>query len=141
MKHDPTTYQHLADAFLHDIATRYAFPELLNRAMDLPLPGSRAERIHGTEWGVLHAECKVQPTGQIAAIVRSMTVEVSFRPSDAKNVFYGDVKLSYDHVQGGSNGKDTGFMIAVESRFGGGSSTYLGCVDRGIFDTLTSNIE
>ena len=117
----------IATAFLAEIATRYQMPELATAKFE---PATRQRFIEGT----LTAVATVAPTGQMAALVRTLEVTVSVSPHYLPGMFQGKVELSYGHFNGGSNGHDTDFIIVTQTRYGS-SIEYCGALEGSAFRT------
>lgn len=133
----PTIPAHLAQAFLRDMSARFAMPELAALSMR-KAEGEHEVRRYGAEAFI--AVASVLPTGQLASIVRSLDVVVVAYATEIDNLFQGEIKLSYQHHQGGSNGKDTRFIIAADAKFGDTCHEYLGAIEEGAFNRVRSHI-
>ena len=69
--------------------------------------------------GGFKVEVDIRPTGQMRALVKSLSarVEMNDAPDETGN-YYIRASLSYSHHDGGSNGKDANFVVMVEDMFG-----------------------
>lgn len=102
----PEVLHTLAQRFAADYAVKYGMPEL-----------AEATFIHQREQHELpkvKAECYVQPTGQMAALVLALWVEVQVEANE-DGLVSASVSLSYKHPGGGSNGKNDSFMVLTNS--------------------------
>lgn len=97
--------------FINALAAQFQLPEARNAAF----AESKA-----TEHGITikTAEIEVEPTGQIAAIVKSLSVRFEVSASLDGAHIRGTIHYSYGHHSLGSNGSDQRFIIVTEERYG-----------------------
>ncbi len=93
-------------------AGRYDLSELTS-VTPVPVTKYRSDEVIPN---TLRAELNVTPRGQIAAIVRDLDVTVEVAENDGR--FCAVIKMSYNHVEGGSNGKDTAFVVITDVQWG-----------------------
>jgi hypothetical protein len=128
----------ISAAFITDMAHKYSIPELLTARRVVSGDHDAITRRYGA--GVVHASTEAQPTGQLSSIVRKLSVAVVvYADPDVKNLYHGSIELSYEHHQGGTNGKTTNFYISVESRIGQEVS-YLGAIEKSAYDAIRSHL-
>lgn len=133
-----TNLEKIAAAFITDMANKYALPELLS-ARRLPISESEQMSKRYTDDGMF-ATVDVQPSGQLSAIVRSLSVTVIVQADTfVKHLYHGTIKFSYDHHSGGSNGSSTNLVIAVERSFGS-VETYLGALENNAFAAVRQHL-
>jgi hypothetical protein len=123
MKTNEINYTQIATQVVNELATTYALPELRGAQL---VQRKRADKVTNFAGGVATA-----PSGQIAAIVRSMLVEVEIEfASGEEGQLYTNARLSYhyEHHNGGRNGCSRDFTVVVNRQFG--ESRYVGLVDK-----------
>lgn len=92
----------LAQNFMRDFAQRYDMPELA------------AQVQFDERYGVLSCTVEVQPRGQMAALVRMLSVGI--RVSQAESLmFSASVRMSYQHHGGGTNGHSDNYRIVTKT--------------------------
>lgn len=99
------------------MAARYHLPEL-NAANFV------VSKVDGDFCCVKTEEIDVVPTGQMAGIVKSMTVRVELGSNGTHT--RGSIHYRYEHHSGGSNGCEQVFVVVTESRYGGERTEYVG---------------
>lgn len=128
----------IAAAFITDMANKYSMPELLTARR---VPNEESTPI-ANRYGKdgMFAIADVHPTGQLSAIVRTLNVAIVVtRDELVEHLYYGNIKFSYDHCSGGSNGNSTDFIIAVETRFGQ-DEIYVGALEKNAFTAVKSHL-
>jgi len=104
----------IGNQFKAELAAQYSLPEIA--AAEFSPVKTHTESgnpdWHHTSTGAV----AVAPSGQLAGIVKELTVEVTIG-SNGKTT-RGVLKYSYGHHSGGSNGNDQSFEIVTESRCG-----------------------
>lgn len=101
------------------LAGRYDMPELLTAEPIFPR-NSRKEIIPDT----LRIELGITPRGQIASIVKELDVVLDVATDGRGEGFVARLKLSYNHIDGGSNGKDTDYVVIVDKQWGSKLSVF-----------------
>ena len=121
---------------------RPAFEQVLARLAakhDLP-ELTLAEIVESEEpnKNLFEVETKASPRGQMTAFINDLEVTVSLnRWDDSAKTFGVQLRLSYKHIGGGSNGYNINFMMAVEQRFGRDSKAEVtALVERSEFHAL-----
>lgn len=104
----PEVLHILAQRFAADYAAKYGMPEL-----------AQATFTHQREQNELpkvKAECFIQPTGQMAALVLALWIEVQVETNE-DGLVCASVSLSYKHHGGGSNGKNDSFLVLTANTY------------------------
>ena len=119
----------IAKAFIAKFASDHSLPELTQAAI-------------GIEEGEKHIQCdasaECQPSGQMAAMVRSLKVTVKviamWDEKKERVTYSATTEFRYEHVGMSRNGCDVRYKIAVDTF--GGKSTYLGYITKEAFEAL-----
>lgn len=120
----------IAGVFLQEMAARYDLGELRGMlgqwTKKISAPRGTAHTTHATHT----VELQIAPRGQLAAIVKELTVkvEVIFQTVEEQTHILGVLHFRYAHHDGGSNGNSQEFVVLCEDRFA--SHSYAGCVNR-----------
>ncbi len=115
--------------FKAEMAARYNLPEL-NGA------GFETSKVDGDFVMVKTGDIEVAPTGQMAGLVKQMTVRVELGAS-GKHV-RGAIHYRYQHHGGGSNGNEHVFVIVTESRYG--EPEYAGAISERVAYALQNQL-
>lgn len=119
----------LLEGFAKEIAGTYEMPELINA-----IPSMAQSDDDGKRYSIV---VDVQPTGQAALTMRSMSVELTVMQYD-DGVVGSAVDIQYRHHGGGSNGKSREFFISYDARFGNEKIDYLGAIDRRMYLSIAN---
>ena len=76
------------------------------------------------------------PTGQLAAIVKNLTVNVTAYYDTLGKRFWVNLQYQYDHVGGGSNGYRVDYAVVTADRFGG--PDFLDLIESSLYHHLRS---
>jgi hypothetical protein len=106
MKNEQSNLQTVFTAVASILAGRYDMPEL-NAVEPVLVTDFDSE---AATPNALRAEFSVAPRGQIAAIVTRLVCSLTVIEG---NGFTARLKMNYNHIGGGSNGKDTDFVVVL----------------------------
>lgn len=99
--------------FINSVSAQFQLPEARNAAFS----ESKSSE-HGIT--IKTSEIEVEPTGQLAGIVKNLSVKFEVSASLDGAHIRGSVYYSYGHHSLGSNGNEQRFVIVTEERYGNG---------------------
>lgn len=122
---------HVARAFAEDYALCHDMPEVSNAAK----MNWRVNNKEGDEW--IECVADVQPRGQMSALVSRLYVEVKFYQRSS-GLYYANVRMSYTHHSGGTNGHNDDFRVVTEKALLSDKLSYAGFIHAGL-ELLSDN--
>lgn len=96
--------------FIKTLSAQYQLPEL--RGL-----GFESSKIDDEFFLIKTPQVDVEPTGQLACIVKRLSVYVEMSSTEDGKHIRGTIHYRYQHHNGGSNGSEQSFTIVTESRY------------------------